>query len=184
MAVDVVKARSKSKRTEVQASEQGQAPKPKPEQNQDAPRPNRPPTRSTGQKRKTQSRTGQSACTKNRSKLKVKSVDVSEIVFKRAGSGFYSCLAEQPKRNNARRGPNRRRPRNPNYKKPETMAIQIARMKRPAKATTNRVRHARSYDNDFAERAERTERPEPQANVPSQANIGNQDSEARKPALR
>ena len=68
----------------------------------------------------------------------------------------------------SRRGPNRRRPRNPNYKKAEgegdtnggdtdLAAIDTRSEDRPGPS--------RSYDSDFAERVERTERSEPQAPV-------------------
>ncbi|MDP3837514.1 MAG: ribonuclease E/G, partial [Methylococcales bacterium] len=71
------------------------------------------------------------------------------------------------RKNNSRRGPNRRRPRNPNYKKPEfdndapvhhsdessnTGAEDNASEPRPAKV--------RSYDSEFAERVEKVERIE------------------------
>ena len=68
----------------------------------------------------------------------------------------------------SRRGPNRRRPRNPNYKKAEgegdsnggdtDLAANDSR-------SDERPGPSRSYDSDFAERVERTERPEPQAPV-------------------
>jgi ribonuclease E len=68
----------------------------------------------------------------------------------------------------SRRGPNRRRPRNPNYKKAEgegdtsngdtDLAASDSR-------SEDRPGPSRSYDSDFAERVERTERSEPQAPV-------------------
>ena len=68
----------------------------------------------------------------------------------------------------SRRGPNRRRPRNPNYKKAEgegdtsngdtDLAASDSR-------SEERPGPSRSYDSDFAERVERTERSEPQAPV-------------------
>ena len=72
------------------------------------------------------------------------------------------------RKNTSRRGPNRRRPRNPNYKKAEgegdanggdtdLAAIDTRSDERPAQS--------RSYDSDFAERVERTERSEPQVPV-------------------
>ena len=70
------------------------------------------------------------------------------------------------RKNNTRRGPNRRRPRNPNYKKPEldgdaqpsngdeTPSTEtVASEPRPAPA--------RSYNSEFAERIEKVERAEP-----------------------
>ncbi len=70
------------------------------------------------------------------------------------------------RKSSSRRGPNRRRPRNPNYKKTEgegdsnggdagEAASEMTGEARPAQS--------RSYDSDFAERVERTERSEPQA---------------------
>ncbi|MSP26878.1 MAG: Rne/Rng family ribonuclease [Methylococcales bacterium] len=81
--------------------------------------------------------------------------------------------APKPERkNNTRRGPNRRRPRNPNYKKPELDSdtqpsyhdevphIEIIETEpRPAKA--------RSYNSEFAERVEKIERAEQPVNTPS-----------------
>jgi len=72
----------------------------------------------------------------------------------------------------SRRGPNRRRPRNPNYKKTDVegdsnggdadeAATEIIGEARPAKS--------RSYDSAFAERVERTERSEPQTPLTSVA---------------
>jgi ribonuclease E len=78
------------------------------------------------------------------------------------------------RKNNSRRGPNRRRPRNPNYKKPEfdndapvhhsdespnTGAEDNASEPRPTKV--------RSYDREFAERVEKVERVEAPVHTPS-----------------
>jgi ribonuclease E len=107
--------------------------------------------------------------------------DIAEVISNApevVASPVAAGEREHPKRNNARRGPNRRRPRNPNYKKPETDGD--SNNTHEASSVSNdepRPAGPRSYDNDFSERAERTERPEPQAN-----NAGHQDSEARKPA--
>jgi ribonuclease E len=106
-------------------------------------------------------------------------VDVAEVIST-APELDSSATSVQPKRNNARRGPNRRRPRNPNYKRPETDGDSNAT--HDASSVSNgepRPAGPRSYDNDFAERAER---PEHHANAPSQVNNGNQQSEAPKPA--
>jgi ribonuclease E len=70
---------------------------------------------------------------------------------------------QAPRKSAGRRGPNRRRPRNPNYKKAENegdsngSASEMTSEERPAQS--------RSYDSDFAERVERTERFEPQPPV-------------------
>jgi len=75
--------------------------------------------------------------------------------------------AKQTARKNAsRRGPNRRRPRNPNYKKTEGEGDSNGG--NDGEATTEitgeaRSTQSRSYDSDFAERVERTERSVPQA---------------------
>ncbi|MDD1619210.1 MAG: ribonuclease E/G, partial [Methylococcaceae bacterium] len=71
------------------------------------------------------------------------------------------------RKNTSRRGPNRRRPRNPNYKKTDVGGDSNGG---DAGATTGitgeaRTRQSRSYDSDFAERVEKTERSEPQASV-------------------
>jgi ribonuclease E len=71
------------------------------------------------------------------------------------------------RKNTSRRGPNRRRPRNPNYKKTDVEGDSNGG---DAGATTGitgeaRTRQSRSYDSDFAERVEKTERSEPQASV-------------------
>jgi len=78
------------------------------------------------------------------------------------------------RKNTSRRGPNRRRPRNPNYKKTDVEGDSNGGDVR--EATTGitgeaRSRQSQSYDSDFAERVEKTERsvpltsvtPEPQA---------------------
>jgi ribonuclease E len=88
---------------------------------------------------------------------------------------------EHPKRNNARRGPNRRRPRNPNYKRPETDGDSNGSPEASGVSNDESRPAPRSYDNDFAGRAERAERPEPQANASSQAGSVKQQSEAPKP---
>jgi ribonuclease E len=69
---------------------------------------------------------------------------------------------------NSRRGPNRRRPRNPNYKKTDVEGN--ANGGDAGEAATEiteeaRIAQSRSYDSDFAERVERTEHSEPQASA-------------------
>jgi len=100
-----------------------------------------------------------------------------EIVSHTDAEAVISTEEQAPKperKNNARRGPNRRRPRNPNYKKPEfdndapvhhndespnTGAEDNASEPRPAKV--------RSYDSEFAERVEKVERTEAPVHTPS-----------------
>jgi len=166
---------------QAQASEQVQAPKPKPEQNPDAPRPNRPP-RGQGRNVKRNLDPANLPVAKTEA-VKSEAVEVSEIVSSAPELASAPATAgEHPKRNNARRGPNRRRPRNPNYKKPETDGDSNSTHEASSESNDESRPAPRSYDNDFAKRAERTERPESPANVPSQDSTGNQDSEARKPA--
>ncbi|MDO9049012.1 MAG: Rne/Rng family ribonuclease [Methylobacter sp.] len=164
---------------QVQASEQVQAPKPKPEQNPDSPRPNRAP-RGQGRNVKRNLDPANMPVTKIEP-VKSEAVEVDEVIS--SAPELASAAGEHPKRNNARRGPNRRRPRNPNYKKPETNGDSNGAHEASSDSDDeSRPASPRSYDNDFAKRAERTERPEFPANAPSQANIGNQDSDAGKPA--
>ncbi len=69
------------------------------------------------------------------------------------------------RKNSSRRGPNRRRPRNPNYKKTEGEGESNGGDAGEAATNTegeDRSTQSRSYDSDFAERVERTERPESQ----------------------
>jgi ribonuclease E len=88
---------------------------------------------------------------------------------------------EHPKR--SRRGPNRRRPRNPNYKRPDTNGdANGAHEASGDSSDESRPAPPRSYDNDFAHRAEKTERPEPQVQAPSQVSTAPQQTEAPKPA--
>jgi ribonuclease E len=74
------------------------------------------------------------------------------------------------RKNSSRRGPNRRRPRNPNYKKTEVEGDSNGGNTGEAATDTQgetRSTQSRSYDSGFAERVERTERSEPLANVPA-----------------
>ncbi len=173
----------------VQSSEQVQPPKPRPEQNQDSPRPNRPPRGQGRNVKRNLEPANLPISTTEPIKSEAVDIDVAEVIS--TAPEPVSAVAttgerEHPKRNNARRGPNRRRPRNPNYKKPETNGD--SNSANDAFSDNNdeaRSTGPRSYDNDFAERVERTERierPEPQVNTPSQVNSGNQQSEAPKPA--
>ncbi|MDD1615311.1 MAG: ribonuclease E [Methylococcaceae bacterium NSP1-2] len=83
-------------------------------------------------------------------------------------------LAAKPERkNNARRGPNRRRPRNPNYKKPELdndaqPSYSDESFSNEVSANEPRPTQTRSYNSEFAERVEKTERAEQAAvNTPN-----------------
>ncbi|MFZ2312867.1 MAG: Rne/Rng family ribonuclease, partial [Methylobacter sp.] len=155
-----------------------QAQRPEPEQTEGVARPNRNPRGQQGRNVKRNLEPANLPTPKTE-QIKTESVAVSEIPTSQPE--VSTPAGDQPKRSSARRGPNRRRPRNPDYKRPvdseSNGTVEVANENRGEP----RPAQARSYDNDFAERAERTERPAPQANVSSQANIGNQDSEARKP---
>ncbi|MGR9014567.1 MAG: Rne/Rng family ribonuclease [Gammaproteobacteria bacterium] len=168
---------------QAQAAEQRPAPKAKPEQNPDAPRPNRPPR---GQGRNVKRNLDPANLpTPKSEQVKSEAVEAAEVTSTAPElvSPVAAATGDQPKRNNARRGPNRRRPRNPNYKKPETDGDSPAQSD-ASSASNDQPRPApvRSYDNDFAERVERTERPEPQTTAPSQVNSNNRGSDAPKPA--
>jgi len=72
------------------------------------------------------------------------------------------------RKNTSRRGPNRRRPRNPNYKKTDVEGN--SNSGDAGEAATGitgeaRSRQSRPYDSDFAERVEKTERSVPLASV-------------------
>lgn len=168
---------------QAQAIEQGQAqaPKPKPEQSQDSPRHNRPP-RGQGRNVRRNLEPATMPATKAED-VKSEAVDVIEVVSTAPEVVVPAAgEREQPKRNNARRGPNRRRPRNPNYKKPETEGDSNSSNEASGSSNDEPRPAPRSYDNDFAERAERTERPEPQAHAPGQVSTAPQQTEAPKPA--
>lgn len=169
----------------VQASEQGYMPKPKPEQNQDSPRQNRPPR---GQGRNV--RRNLDPVT-NLPLVNVDPVNVEAVEFDEIISNVVELAppviasGEQPKRNNARRGPNRRRPRNPNYKKPEINSDSNTVNEAFNESNDeSRSTEPRSYDNDFAKRTERIEPAEAQTNVSNQVKVdNNQDVEIKKPAI-
>ncbi|HEY8095160.1 MAG TPA: Rne/Rng family ribonuclease, partial [Methylobacter sp.] len=141
---------------QVQASEQGQAPKQKPEQGQEAPRQNRPP-RGQGRnvKRNLDPTNAPIARTEQ---VKSEVAAVSEAISAAPELASPAINGDQPKRNNARRGPNRRRPRNPNYKRPETDGDSNTTHDAASSVSNDEPRPAapRSYDNAFAERVERT----------------------------
>ena len=105
-------------KNQTQATEQVQAPKPKPEQNSDTPRPNRPPR---GQGRNVRRNLEPANLPlANAEPINNEVVEPKELVSIEPELIITDTAEDQPKRSNARRGPNRRRPRNPNYKKPET----------------------------------------------------------------
>ncbi|TAK62167.1 Rne/Rng family ribonuclease [Methylobacter sp.] len=172
------------KQEQAQASEQGQAHKQKPEQNQASPRPNRPP-RGQGRNVKRNLDPANIPVTKTEQiKSEAAEIDITEVMSN--APEVASSVAgerEQPKRNNARRGPNRRRPRNPNYKRPETNGdSNTTHETSSVNNGESRPTGPRPYDNDFAEKTEKTERPEPQTNAFSQASSGSKQSEAPKQA--
>jgi ribonuclease E len=73
--------------------------------------------------------------------------------------------AKPERKNNARRGPNRRRPRNPNYKKPEfdndaQPTYHEESFTNEVSANEPRPAKTRSYNSEFAERVEKIERAE------------------------
>ncbi len=77
-------------------------------------------------------------------------------------------VKQATRKNSSRRGPNRRRPRNPNYKKTEGEGDSNGGDTGEAAADSQgeaRPAQSRSYDSDFAERVERTERSESPAAV-------------------
>ncbi|CAA9891668.1 Ribonuclease E [Candidatus Methylobacter favarea] len=95
----------------------------------------------------------------------------------------------QPKQANGksstRRGPNRRRPRNPNYKKSDadTNANNSNENETSSESISeSRSVQTRSYDNDFAERTQQAERTGPLAATPGQVSTINPDSEPKKSA--
>ncbi|MDP3009167.1 MAG: Rne/Rng family ribonuclease [Methylococcales bacterium] len=83
--------------------------------------------------------------------------------------------APKPERkNNSRRGPNRRRPRNPNYKKPEFdndapvhHNDEFSNASAEANTSEPRSTKVRSYDSEFAERVEKVERIEAPVHAPN-----------------
>lgn len=170
---------------QVQAPEQGYAAKQKPEQHSDLPRPNRTP-RGQGRNVKRNLDPANMPIAKTE-QLKSESVDANEVVLtvpELASPVSAVAAGEHPKRNNARRGPNRRRPRNPNYKKPEVdVDSNTTNDAFNESSDDSRPAESRSYDNDFAKRAERVEQPEPQVNIPSPVRSDNQDSEVSKPVV-
>jgi ribonuclease E len=94
----------------------------------------------------------------------------NEVIFSADTDVVISTEEQTPKperKNNTRRGPNRRRPRNPNYKKPESDGKAQAHHREEssnAEGQSNdepRPAAIRSYNSEFAERIEKIERAEP-----------------------
>ncbi len=76
--------------------------------------------------------------------------------------------AKSLERKNSRRGPNRRRPRNPNYKRVDHEGGETNAASHEGSEVFSgetKAEPIRSYDNDFAQRVERRERAEAQASV-------------------
>jgi ribonuclease E len=98
----------------------------------------------------------------------VKETAVPEAIL---GSTDVSVATDEQsrpdKKNNTRRGPNRRRPRNPNYKRVEGEGESDSNDGETNQASTDEARTApvTSYDSDFAQRVERAERSEPQTSI-------------------
>ena len=94
----------------------------------------------------------------------------NEEVFSADTDVVISAEEQTPKperKNNTRRGPNRRRPRNPNYKKPESDSeaqAQHSEESSNGEGQSNdepRPAAVRSYNSEFAERIEKIDRAEP-----------------------
>ena len=76
------------------------------------------------------------------------------------------------RKNNNRRGPNRRRPRNPNYKKTEgegDAVVGDTTLVAIDSRTEDRGSQSRSYNSEFAERVEKTESSEPKVSEPQKS---------------
>jgi ribonuclease E len=74
------------------------------------------------------------------------------------------------RKNNNRRGPNRRRPRNPNYKKTEgegDAVVGDTSLVAIDSRSEDRGSQSRSYNSEFAERVEKTEPSEPKVSEPT-----------------
>ena len=76
------------------------------------------------------------------------------------------------RKNNNRRGPNRRRPRNPNYKKTESEGDAVVgdtSLVAIDSRSEDRGSQSRSYNSEFAERVEKTESSEPKVSEPQKS---------------
>ncbi len=96
---------------------------------------------------------------------------VVESVVNEASVASSEAPVRSLERKNSRRGPNRRRPRNPNYKRVESGSGDDSNggsETGETSANESRSEPARSYDNDFAQRVEKRERLESQASAQAQ----------------
>ncbi len=144
-----------------QAGEQAQ--RPGQEQAEGAARPNRNPRGQQGRNVRRNLEPASLPAAKTE-QVKAEPVAVSETTSSASAPEVSTHAGDQPKR--SRRGPNRRRPRNPNYKRPEDGESNGSSAEASSENRGEpRPAPVRTYDNDFAERAERTERPEPQAHA-------------------
>ncbi len=162
-----------------QLTDQIQAPKPKPDQNSDVPRPNRPPR---GQGRNVRRNLDPANMPLGKTELvKHEVVEISDVISPAPEITTNEANGDQSKRNNARRGPNRRRPRNPNYKKPETDTDNNVTDSQNLSNDESNSTSARSYDNEFAERLEKTDRVEnePHTSFKTPVNIEKSNPEAQ-----
>jgi ribonuclease E len=166
---------------QVQASEQGQAPKPKPEQNAESARQNRPPRGQGRNVKRNLDPANMPAAKTEQVTSEAVDIEVAEVISNAPEivSPVAAGEREHSKRN--RRGPNRRRPRNPNYKRPEANGDANGSHEASSDSSDeSRPTASRSYDNDFSQRAEKPERPEPQVQAPSQVSTAPQQTEAPK----
>lgn len=157
-------------------SEQDQAQKPRSEQNSE-PRPNRMPR---GQGRNVRRNLDPANLPASKADSAKENADINEVAANEQESVSPAIAGEQqPRRNNGKRGPNRRRPRNPNYKKFDAdsdsnpgneSAGENSGEPRPVEPST--------YANDFAKSIEHTD---VQVNPPKQNHIGSQEPESQKP---
>jgi ribonuclease E len=91
-------------------------------------------------------------------------VTEATLVTSKASVSAEEQTRQTARKNSSRRGPNRRRPRNPNYKKIEGEGDSSG-----GDAGEARPAQTQSYDSDFADRVERTERSEPQKSITESA---------------
>lgn len=159
---------------QVQSAEQGQAQKP--EQSPESARQNRPPRGQGRNVKRNLEPAAMPVVKTEQDKNEAVDIEVVEVVSEtpEVAPAVATGEREHPKR---RRGPNRRRPRNPNYKRPETNGDANGTHEASGDSSDEpRPSFSRSDDNDFAAREERSERPE------YRASTGSQDAEAIKPA--
>ena len=98
----------------------------------------------------------------------VKSDSVVDSVVNDDSVATSDAPDRSTERKNSRRGPNRRRPRNPNYKRVDHEGGETGSAGHEGGEVSSgeaKAEPVRSYDNDFAQRVERRERAETQAPV-------------------